>query len=57
VFVPLAEATANAQVGPEPTDGTREGRRAWSERWDAAYHRAMARLTSDPFVIARRAAA
>lgn len=49
-LIPVAEALADAQAGEEPP-GQRE-RVAWSKRWDAAFHRAMQRFTTDPFSVA-----
>lgn len=44
-LVPLAAAVADVEE-PEPRGATRPELAAWSWRWDAAYHRAMARLVA-----------
>lgn len=45
--IPLAETMADARCPrPEGDDADLSG---WSWRWDAAFHRAMAELTADPF--------
>ena len=52
--IPEAVARADAEH-PHPGDRAGDGDvRAWSKRWDAAFHRAMAHLTGDPFT-ARKA--
>lgn len=43
-LVPLAEAVADVEV-PRPAPGFDDD--LWSRRWDAAYHRAMARLVAE----------
>lgn len=50
-LIPLAEAIADAEAGPEPSDGG-EVWSKWSWRWDARFHLAMNRLTKDPFISA-----
>lgn len=47
-LIPLAEARADAYY-PEPAGAVGDERERWSFKWDAAFHRAMAELTSDPF--------
>lgn len=49
-LIPKAEKLAHEEH-PEPANAGRLEWRAWTRRWDAAYHRAMARLTSDPFAL------
>lgn len=54
-LIPLAEAVADAESGDEPVKP--RDRAEWSKRWDALFHRAMRRFTSDPFSVAAAGAA
>lgn len=45
-MIPAATAVADEVAGPEPA-GLR-AKKAWSEKWDAAYHRAMGQLVPLP---------
>lgn len=51
-LIPLAEAMADAVVGDEPAGMV--ARAEWSKRWDAEFHRAMRKFTTDPFQAAYR---
>lgn len=53
-LIVLAEREANKALGTEPRVGLGDNRRAaesrWRRRWNAHFHREMARLAEDPFM-------
>lgn len=55
-FVAVAEAATDARY-PEPAKVTRPEKARWTRKWDAAFHREMVRLVTDPFMVAKRGAA
>ena len=54
-LIPIAERSADAEVGRRARTLDRPSVIAWGRRWDAAFHRHMDAMTHDDFFLARRA--